>query len=145
MPQRHVKHILERRLWMRAASRFCSAASPKSIHCSRTASKITLTVGRVILLKSVLSFLGFGVVPPTPSWGNMLNNAQELVTQVPALAIYPGLLALRRILNPCRNRVSASSPRMQAHRARPAHVFRLRPATTTATEGVVPAGAALKA
>ncbi|WP_342358927.1 ABC transporter permease [Terrarubrum flagellatum] len=52
----------------------------------------TLTVGRVILFESVLSFLGFGVVPPTPSWGNMLNNAQELVTTAPALAIYPGLL-----------------------------------------------------
>jgi len=53
---------------------------------------VTLTVGRVILLESVLSFLGFGIVPPTPSWGNMLNNAQELVTTAPALAIYPGLL-----------------------------------------------------
>jgi peptide/nickel transport system permease protein len=53
---------------------------------------ITLTVGRVILFESVLSFLGFGIVPPTPSWGNMLNNAQELVTTAPALAIYPGLL-----------------------------------------------------
>jgi len=52
----------------------------------------TLTVGRVILFESVLSFLGFGVVPPTPSWGNMLNNAQELVTSAPALAVYPGLL-----------------------------------------------------
>lgn len=52
----------------------------------------TLTVGRVILLESVLSFLGFGIVPPTPSWGNMLNNAQELVTTAPALAVYPGLL-----------------------------------------------------
>jgi peptide/nickel transport system permease protein len=52
----------------------------------------TLTVGRVILSESVLSFLGFGVVPPTPSWGNMLNNAQELVTTAPALAVYPGLL-----------------------------------------------------
>jgi peptide/nickel transport system permease protein len=52
----------------------------------------TLTVGRVILLESVLSFLGFGVVPPTPSWGNMLNNAQELITTAPAQAIYPGLL-----------------------------------------------------
>jgi peptide/nickel transport system permease protein len=52
----------------------------------------TLTVGRVILLESVLSFLGFGIVPPTPSWGNMLNNAQELVTTAPGLAIYPGLL-----------------------------------------------------
>jgi peptide/nickel transport system permease protein len=53
---------------------------------------LTLTVGRVILFESVLSFLGFGVVPPTPSWGNMLNNAQELVTTAPALAVYPGLL-----------------------------------------------------
>ena len=52
----------------------------------------TLTVGRVILFESVLSFLGFGVVPPIPSWGNMLNNAQELVTVAPAQAIYPGLL-----------------------------------------------------
>ena len=52
----------------------------------------TLTVGRVILLESVLSFLGFGIVPPTPSWGNMLNNAQELVNTAPALAVYPGLL-----------------------------------------------------
>ncbi len=53
---------------------------------------VTLTVGRVILFESVLSFLGFGIVVPTPSWGNMLNNAQELVTTDPALAIYPGLL-----------------------------------------------------
>jgi len=53
---------------------------------------VTLTVGRVILFESVLSFLGFGIVPPTPSWGNMLTNAQELVTTAPALAIYPGLL-----------------------------------------------------
>ena len=52
----------------------------------------TLTVGRVILFESVLSFLGFGIVPPTPSWGNMLNNAQELVIAAPALAIYPGML-----------------------------------------------------
>jgi peptide/nickel transport system permease protein len=52
----------------------------------------TLTVGRVILLESVLSFLGFGIVPPTPSWGNMLNNAQELVTTAPMLAVYPGLM-----------------------------------------------------
>jgi peptide/nickel transport system permease protein len=53
---------------------------------------LTLTVGRVILFESVLSFLGFGIVPPTPSWGNMLNNAQEMVITAPALAVYPGLL-----------------------------------------------------
>jgi peptide/nickel transport system permease protein len=53
---------------------------------------LTLTVGQVILLESALSFLGLGIVPPTPSWGNMLTNAQELVTTAPALAIYPGAL-----------------------------------------------------
>ncbi len=53
---------------------------------------LTLTVGRVILFESVLSFLGFGIVPPTPSWGNMLNNAQEMVETAPLLAVYPGML-----------------------------------------------------
>ncbi|MCB8821931.1 ABC transporter permease [Microvirga rosea] len=49
-------------------------------------------LGSVILFEAVLSFLGFGIAPPTPSWGNMLNNAQELVATAPMLAIYPGLL-----------------------------------------------------
>lgn len=52
----------------------------------------TLSVGNVILLESALSFLGLGIQPPLPSWGNMLTNAQELVWTAPALAIYPGLL-----------------------------------------------------
>ena len=52
----------------------------------------TLSVGNVILLESILSFLGLGIQPPLPSWGNMLTNAQELIWQAPALAIYPGLL-----------------------------------------------------
>ncbi len=52
----------------------------------------TLSVGNVILTESVLSFLGLGIQPPLPSWGNMLTNAQELIWQAPALAIEPGLL-----------------------------------------------------
>ena len=58
-----------------------------------------LTVGRVILFESTLSFLGFGVTPPTPTWGNMLTNAQELVTSAPALAIYPGLLIFLTVIS----------------------------------------------
>ena len=58
----------------------------------------TLTIGRVVLFESVLSFLGFGIVPPTPSWGNMLNDAQELITAAPALAIYPGLLIFATVI-----------------------------------------------
>jgi peptide/nickel transport system permease protein len=50
----------------------------------------TLSVGNVILTESVLSFLGLGIQPPMPSWGNMLSNAQELITTTPSLAIYPG-------------------------------------------------------
>ncbi len=52
----------------------------------------TLAIGNVILLESVLSFLGLGVQPPVPSWGNMLNNAQELVWSAPRLALLPGTL-----------------------------------------------------
>lgn len=52
----------------------------------------TLAVGEVILLESVLSFLGLGVAPPIPSWGNMLTNAQETIELAPQLALYPGLM-----------------------------------------------------
>ena len=54
----------------------------------------TLAVGNVILFESVLSFLGLGIQPPLPSWGNMLSNAQETIWQSPLLAVYPGLLIL---------------------------------------------------
>ncbi len=52
----------------------------------------TLSVGTVILTETVLSFLGLGIQPPLPSWGNMLTNAQELLSTAPMLAIWPGLL-----------------------------------------------------
>lgn len=52
----------------------------------------TLSIGNIILLESVLSFLGLGIQPPVPSWGSMLTNAQELIWQAPVLAVYPGVL-----------------------------------------------------
>jgi peptide/nickel transport system permease protein len=52
----------------------------------------TLSVGNVILLESMLSFLGLGIQPPIPSWGNLLTNAQELIWDAPALAFYPGVM-----------------------------------------------------
>jgi peptide/nickel transport system permease protein len=51
----------------------------------------TLNVARAILLESYISFLGYGIQPPVPSWGNMLENAQEYLTSAPWLAIIPGL------------------------------------------------------
>jgi peptide/nickel transport system permease protein len=50
----------------------------------------TLNVARAILLESYISFLGYGIQPPVPSWGNMLNNAQEYLSTAPWLAILPG-------------------------------------------------------
>jgi peptide/nickel transport system permease protein len=52
----------------------------------------TLAVGNVVLFESVLSFLGLGIRPPTPSWGNMLTGAQELIWESPQLAVWPGVL-----------------------------------------------------
>jgi peptide/nickel transport system permease protein len=58
----------------------------------------TLSVGQIVLLESVLSFLGLGIQPPMPSWGNMLTNAQETVASAPALAIWPGLLIFLTVI-----------------------------------------------
>jgi peptide/nickel transport system permease protein len=52
----------------------------------------TLQVAAAILAESALSYLGFGIQPPTPSWGNMLQNAQRFFRIHPMLAIYPGVL-----------------------------------------------------
>ena len=51
-----------------------------------------LSIGNVVLLESVLSFLGLGIAPPLASWGAMLSGAQETITIAPMLAVYPGLL-----------------------------------------------------
>ncbi len=51
----------------------------------------TLTVANAILLESYISFLGYGIQPPLPSWGNMHNNSQQYLTSAPWLAIFPGL------------------------------------------------------
>jgi len=60
---------------------------------------VTLSVGNVILLESVLSFMGLGIQPPMPSWGNMLTNAQELIWDAPMLAVYPGLLIFVTVIS----------------------------------------------
>ncbi|PTV95450.1 peptide/nickel transport system permease protein [Rhodobacter aestuarii] len=51
----------------------------------------TLTVARAILLEAYISFLGYGIQPPLPSWGNMLNGAQQYLASAPWLAIVPGV------------------------------------------------------
>jgi peptide/nickel transport system permease protein len=51
----------------------------------------TATIPAAILGEALLSFLGLGVHPPTPSWGTMLTDAQSYIRQAPFLALFPGL------------------------------------------------------
>jgi len=51
----------------------------------------TITIPLAIIGESLLSFLGLGVQPPTPSWGVMLAGAQQFLVQAPWLALFPGL------------------------------------------------------
>lgn len=59
----------------------------------------TLEFGYAIIEESGLSFLGFGIQPPTPSWGNLLSNAQEYFVKYPWLAIFPGLMIFLSIIS----------------------------------------------
>lgn len=77
----------------------------------------TLVVAWSILTSAALSYLGLGIQPPTPSWGNMLQQAQSYIWLDPKLAVFPGLAisitvlcvnllgnALRDVLDPRRTR-----------------------------------------
>ena len=59
----------------------------------------TIGVGNVMLYEASLSFLGLGVRPPDPSWGNMLTASQNYVFSAPHLAIYPGLMILFTVMS----------------------------------------------
>jgi peptide/nickel transport system permease protein len=59
---------------------------------------LTLLVAAAILTESALSFLGFGIVPPTPSWGNLLSGAQNAIFTAPWLIYFPGLFILLTVL-----------------------------------------------
>jgi peptide/nickel transport system permease protein len=58
----------------------------------------TLGVAAAILAESALSFLGFGVQPPTPTWGNLLNNSRQFTLIAPHLVWFPGLAILITVL-----------------------------------------------
>ncbi len=58
----------------------------------------TLAVGNAILVESSLSFLGLGVQPPMPTWGNLLMDAQATMATQPWLAIFPGVAILLVVL-----------------------------------------------
>jgi peptide/nickel transport system permease protein len=58
----------------------------------------TLGVGNAILLESGLSFLGLGIQPPAPSWGNMIAGGRDLIVAAPWVAIAPGLALIVTVL-----------------------------------------------
>jgi peptide/nickel transport system permease protein len=58
----------------------------------------TLNVAFAILTESAISYLGLGIRPPLPSWGNMLQNAQIYIWSAPNLAMYPGAMILATVL-----------------------------------------------
>ena len=58
----------------------------------------TLGIGGAVLAEAALSFLGVGIRPPQPSWGNMLTDARELIRIAPWAAIFPGLAIFMTVL-----------------------------------------------
>ena len=58
----------------------------------------SLAVGQIILVESALSFLGLGIQPPTPSWGNMLSNAQQYYYHSAWLVLFPGVMIFSVVL-----------------------------------------------
>ncbi|HYW31720.1 MAG TPA: ABC transporter permease [Gemmatimonas sp.] len=59
---------------------------------------ITLGVGNAIVLESGLSFLGLGIQPPAPSWGNMIAAGREWLLVAPWIALVPGLVLIATVI-----------------------------------------------
>jgi len=60
---------------------------------------VPLAIANAILLEAYLSFLGAGVQPPTPSWGNMINDGISKITTAPHLTIVPGVMLVLTVLS----------------------------------------------
>jgi peptide/nickel transport system permease protein len=58
----------------------------------------TISVANAILIEAALSFLGLGVPPPAPSWGNILSDGRNFISQAPWLTIFPGLAITLSVL-----------------------------------------------
>ncbi len=83
----------------------------------------TLGVGNAILLESGLAFLGLGVQPPAPSWGNMMAGGRELIVIAPWVALAPGVALIGTVLactvigDALRERLAGESVRSLGERA----------------------------
>jgi peptide/nickel transport system permease protein len=83
----------------------------------------TLGVGSAILLESGLAFLGLGVQPPQPSWGNMIAGGRDLIVTAPWVAISPGIALILTVLactllgDSLRDRLAGDAPASLRERA----------------------------
>jgi peptide/nickel transport system permease protein len=59
---------------------------------------LTIDAGSLILVEAGLSYLGLGVRPPTPSWGNMLTSARMYFNTGPHLVVWPGIMIAVTVL-----------------------------------------------
>lgn len=58
----------------------------------------TMSIGGAILTESALSFLGMGVQPPTPTWGNMISDGKKCMTTAPWVMFSPGLILVATVV-----------------------------------------------
>jgi peptide/nickel transport system ATP-binding protein len=61
--------------------------------------QVALALGFALLAEAGLSFLGIGAQPPTPSWGDMLNEAYQFIFQAPLALVFPGLAIMLTVLS----------------------------------------------
>jgi peptide/nickel transport system permease protein len=84
---------------------------------------LTLGVGNAMLLESGLAFLGLGVQPPTPSWGNMIAGGRDLIVIAPWVALAPGIALIATVLactvlgDALRDRLAGDTPSLLGDRA----------------------------
>jgi peptide/nickel transport system permease protein len=83
----------------------------------------TLGVGSAVMLESGLSFLGLGIQPPAPSWGNMIAGGRDLIVAAPWVALAPGLAVIITVVaatilgDAWRDRLVGELPRVLSDRA----------------------------
>ncbi len=58
----------------------------------------TLLLGNIILVESALSFIGLGIQPPTPSWGNIINDGRQALVDYWWISVFPGLAIILTVL-----------------------------------------------
>jgi ABC-type dipeptide/oligopeptide/nickel transport system permease subunit len=95
---------LRRRDFVTAVEAFGASSSYSLVHTilpnswSPILTQMVVLSSVAILLEAALAFLGVGIPPPTPSWGEMLRTGKEYLYEAPTYAVLPGLILTMTIL-----------------------------------------------